>query len=69
MHISSIHVYRQILWGEGHYAIDVRISVLSDDKCYLLSECLVNLVESHGKIILYNYKTPLLKIARQHYHF
>ena len=65
MHISSIYKnYCQILWGEGHYAIDVRISILSDDKCYLLSECLVNLVESHGKIILYTCKTPLLKIAR-----
>ena len=32
----------QILQGEGHYAMNARIS-LPDDKCYLLSEDLVNL--------------------------
>ena len=32
----------QILQGEGHYAMNARISILPDDKCYLLPEGLVN---------------------------
>ena len=43
----------QILQGEDHYAMNARISILPDDKCYLLSEGLVNLTRVWHSPFLY----------------
>ena len=43
----------QILQLEGHYAMNGKISLLPDDKCYLLSEGLVNLTRVWHSPFLY----------------
>ena len=43
----------QILQEDGHYAMNARISIFPDDKCYLLSEGLVNLTRVWHSPFLY----------------
>ena len=50
---STSTIYHQILPGEGHCAMNVRISILPDYNCYLLSECLVNLTRVQHSLFLY----------------
>ena len=62
--LSHIEIYHQILQGEGHYTMIVRISILPDDKWYQLSECLVNLSKVWHSLFLCQTLQPRLLIYK-----